>query len=111
MEHPLAATTRAVSDRDLLSLFRGERSAAEVAVAAGITENDILGARREYLARRLPATEATLKAATNGTVEILRDRAWVPHVFAGSTADLWFGVGFAMAQDRLWQMDRFRRRA
>src|SRR5688572_18757488 len=46
-----------------------------------------------------------------GPVEILRDRAGVPHVFASSTADLYFGLGFAVAQDRLWQMDRLRRRA
>src|SRR5437868_15444326 len=44
-------------------------------------------------------------------VEILRDRAGVPHVYASSTADVYFGLGFAMAQDRLWQMDRLRRRA
>src|SRR5215831_9464440 len=46
-----------------------------------------------------------------GTVEIIRDRSGVPHVYAASTADLYFGLGFAMAQDRLWQMDRLRRRA
>jgi penicillin amidase len=45
-----------------------------------------------------------------GKVEILRDRAGVPHVYAASTADVYFGLGFAMAQDRLWQMDRLRRR-
>ena len=44
-------------------------------------------------------------------MEILRDRAGVPHVYAGSTADLYFGLGFATAQDRLWQLDRLRRRA
>lgn len=111
MELPLSAISRSVTDRDLLSLFRNERSASEIAAATGVAEADVLGARSDYLARRLPAAEATLTASTNATVEILRDRAWVPHVFAGSTADLWFGVGFAMAQDRLWQMDRLRRRA
>ncbi|MBV9545062.1 MAG: penicillin acylase family protein, partial [Chloroflexi bacterium] len=45
------------------------------------------------------------------SVEILRDRAGVPHVHAQSTADLYFGLGFAMAEDRLWQMDWLRRRA
>src|SRR5437763_17160789 len=44
-------------------------------------------------------------------VEIIRDRAGVPHIYAQSTADLYYGLGFAMAQDRLWQMDRLRRRA
>src|SRR5688500_31343 len=47
----------------------------------------------------------------SSTVEILRDLAGVPHVFASSTADLYFGLGYAVAQDRLWQMDRLRRRA
>jgi len=45
------------------------------------------------------------------SVEIIRDRAGVPHVYAHTTANLYFGLGFAMAQDRLWQMDRLRRRA
>jgi penicillin amidase len=47
----------------------------------------------------------------SSTVEILRDRAGVPHVYGASTADVYFGLGFAMAEDRLWQMDRLRRRA
>jgi penicillin amidase len=53
----------------------------------------------------------TIHAAVTGTVEILRDRAGIPHVFASHTGDLYFGLGLAMAQDRLWQMDRLRRRA
>src|SRR5215204_4418297 len=97
-EFPLAAVSHAPADQDILAVLRGDRTAAEVATAAGITETDVLGARSEFLARRLPAATATLKAETSGTVEILRDRAWVPHIFAKSTADLWYGVGFAMAQ-------------
>ena len=45
------------------------------------------------------------------SIEILRDRAGVPHVYATTTREVYFGLGFAMAQDRLWQMDRLRRRA
>src|ERR671932_2148796 len=45
------------------------------------------------------------------TVEIIRDRAGVPHIYARSTGDVYFGLGYAMAEDRLWQMDRLRRRA
>lgn len=52
-----------------------------------------------------------ITGAIKGRVEILRDRAGVPHIYASTTPDLWFGVGLAMAQDRLWQMDRLRRRA
>src|SRR5207248_4378025 len=53
----------------------------------------------------------TLRASVGAAVEIIRDRAGVPHIYAESTADVYFGLGFAMAQDRLWQMDRLRRRA
>ncbi|MBV9356591.1 MAG: penicillin acylase family protein, partial [Chloroflexi bacterium] len=52
-----------------------------------------------------------LRAAVGTGVEILRDRWGIPHVYASSTGDLYFGLGFAMAEDRLWQMDRLRRRA
>jgi penicillin amidase len=49
--------------------------------------------------------------AVGGRVEILRDRSGIPHIYASATPDLYFGLGVAMAQDRLWQMDRLRRRA
>src|SRR5579871_5084294 len=58
----------------------------------------------------MPQTQQ-IHGAVRGRVEILRDHAGVPHVYAASTPDLYFGLGFAMAEDRLWQMDRLRRRA
>jgi penicillin amidase len=42
---------------------------------------------------------------------IIRDNYGVPHVFADTKEGLAFGAGYAMAQDRLWQMDVFRRAA
>jgi penicillin amidase len=42
-------------------------------------------------------------------VEIIRDSYGVPHIFAENQNDLAFGLGYAMAQDRLWQMDILRR--
>ena len=45
----------------------------------------------------------------NGRIEIYRDRSAVPHIFAAHQDDLAFGMGYVMAQDRLWQMDLFRR--
>ena len=44
-------------------------------------------------------------------VEIVRDNANVPHIFAPRDADVFFGLGFAHAQDRLWQMTTLRRTA
>jgi penicillin amidase len=47
-------------------------------------------------------------------VEIVRDSANVPHIFASkgeSDEDVYFGLGYAHAQDRLWQMTLLRRTA
>jgi len=46
-----------------------------------------------------------------GRVEIVRDRWSVPHVFASSAADAFFGHGVVHAQDRLFRMEGARRLA
>jgi len=45
----------------------------------------------------------------NKEVTIYRDSFAIPHVYAENDVDLYRAVGFAMAQDRLWQMDLLRR--
>jgi penicillin amidase len=67
--------------------------------------------RDAWLAERATLRDATVAAPVGGPIEIKRDAAGVPHIHAGTTPDLYYGLGFAMAQDRLWQMDRLRRRA
>jgi len=42
-------------------------------------------------------------------VEVLRDRWGVPHIYAKNAADLFFAQGFVAAQDRLFQLDLWRR--
>ena len=42
-------------------------------------------------------------------VEIIRDDYGVPHIYAQNEPDLYFALGYAMAQDRFWQME-FQRR-
>ena len=44
-------------------------------------------------------------------VEIQRDPEGIPHVYAGSARDAFFGQGWVHAQDRLFQMEYDRRRA
>jgi penicillin amidase len=44
-------------------------------------------------------------------VELLVDDMGISHVYAKSDADAFFGAGYAMARDRLFQMELFRRRA
>ena len=44
-------------------------------------------------------------------VRIVRDGFGVPAITAGSDVDAWWGVGYAVAQDRLTELELFRRRA
>lgn len=44
-----------------------------------------------------------------GPVRIVRDRHAIPHIFAANRDDAAFGLGYAHAQDRLWQLEVNRR--
>jgi penicillin amidase len=52
-----------------------------------------------------PGTPETPKAG----VQVYRDSYGVPIVYADNVHDLWFGVGYAVAHDRLFLMDAVRR--
>jgi len=68
------------------------------------------GQLREILQRSRPQTEGVFHlSGLEGDVELLRDRWGVAHIYAHSTADLFFARGFVHAQDRLWQMELARR--
>ena len=47
----------------------------------------------------------------NSNLEIIRDTYNVPHIFGQNDEDVFFGLGYSHAQDRLWQMATLRRRA
>ena len=66
-----------------------------------------------YLAARsLPDYDAKLELpGALGKIEVVRDTANVPHIFADQDADVFFGLGYVHAQDRLWQMSMMRRTA
>ena len=64
------------------------------------------------LSRSLPRYDKTLEVAgLSAPVEIVRDNANVPHIFAPDADDVYFALGYAHAQDRLWQMTMLRRTA
>jgi penicillin amidase len=42
-------------------------------------------------------------------VTVFRDERGMPHIYAGNEHDLYFAVGYVMAQERLWFMDLIRR--
>ena len=55
--------------------------------------------------------DALTVAGIAAPVEIVRNTHDVPHIFGQSDADVFFGLGYAHAQDRLWQMTLMRRTA
>jgi penicillin amidase len=48
-------------------------------------------------------------AGLDSAVEVRRDRWGIPHIYAKTTHDLFFAQGYVVAQDRLWQMEMWRR--
>ena len=42
-------------------------------------------------------------------VEIIRDQQGIPHIYAKNDDDMFFAQGYVMAQDRLWQLEMWRR--
>jgi penicillin amidase len=50
-------------------------------------------------------------AGLRAPVQVVRDTWGVPHITAQSVDDLFFAQGYVMAQDRLWQMEMWRRAA
>jgi penicillin G amidase len=67
-----------------------------------------------FAGRSLPDYDRTVSipegaAQPSAPVEIVRDNANVPHIFGASDADVFYGLGYAHAQDRLWQMMTMRR--
>jgi penicillin amidase len=99
------------TEPDLLAALRKHSSLEEICHASSTALPDAIAARDAAIRRSAAPRDQTIAAAVASPVEIKRDRAGVPHVFADSTEDLFFGLGVAMAQDRIWQMDRLRRRA
>ena len=65
-----------------------------------------------FLSRSLPDYDEDFALqGLAGPVEIVRNNDNVPHIFATQDKDVFFALGFAHAQDRLWQMTMLRRTA
>jgi penicillin G amidase len=65
-----------------------------------------------FATRSIPDYSATWRLeGLTAPVEIVRNNANVPHIFGETDADVFYALGFAHAQDRLWQMTMLRRTA
>jgi penicillin G amidase len=93
----------------LARLGKGE-SIDSIGRASGLERGEFLDCWKRTAESRVPITSGVCAAAVSRPVEICRDRQGVPHIFAESDPDLFFGFGYAMAQDRLFQLDWLRRK-
>lgn len=71
----------------------------------------VVGGVYWYGWRPLGETSGDVTVGVSAAASITRDERGVPHIHALNVDDALFLEGYAMAQDRLWQMDALRRRA
>lgn len=82
----------------VLALLRGAAPAA--------AQHPLLDSART----RLPRLDGDVRVAgLDSAVEVRRDRWGIPHIYARTTHDLFFAQGYVAAQDRLYQMEIWRR--
>ena len=83
-------------------------------IFTGLIVLAVLGLGLVYyiLTRSLPDYDEDFTVAgISAPVEIVRNNADVPHIFGATETDVFYALGFAHAQDRLWQMTMLRRTA
>src|SRR5687768_1451222 len=59
--------------------------------------------------RSVPSYDGNVAAQVESSVSIIRDAYAIPHISAANAGDAAFALGYAHAQDRLWQMEVSRR--
>jgi penicillin amidase len=76
------------------------------------SQGESFAALREQARAALAQTSGEITTAgLERPVEVLRDAWGIPHIYAQTPRDLFFAQGFVAAQDRLWQLDLWRRKA
>lgn len=96
---------------ELLARLGAGDSIAAICRMADLSHEEFEEWWQRECAARVPVMDGAKKAAVKESVRIERDQWGLPHVFAENDDDLFFGFGYATAQDRLFQLDYLRRRA
>lgn len=101
-----------MSDTDrqrLARLGRGE-SIDSICATVGLDREDFDRWWQAVCSRRAGSRAETATVAVSSDVSIRRDDRGIPHILASNDRDLFFGFGWAMADDRLFQLDWLRRK-
>jgi penicillin amidase len=97
--------------KEILQKLGAGESIDSVCQVAGISREEFDRWWKVEAASRAPEMTGLRSVPVKAGVEIARDTWGIPHIFASNDEDLFCGFGFAMAQDRLFQLDYLRRKA
>jgi penicillin amidase len=100
-----------LSSRELLARLGAGEPLQAVCAAAGVSPEKFQSWWQAESRSRAPEQSGSREAAISAGVRIDRDRWGIPRISAETDEDLFFGFGYAMAQDRLFQLDYLRRKA
>ena len=95
----------------LLSRLGSGETITTLCIAAGIERDEFDAWWKDETVSRVPKQSGIIKAPTSEPATIDRDEWGIPYINAESDSDLFIAFGYAMAQDRLFQMDWLRRKA
>ena len=100
-----------LESKELLKRLGAGEVVEAVCAAGGLSRAEFDAWWQAETRARVPGQSGSQRAAVNGSVRIDRNRWGIPHVSADTDEELFFGFGYAMAQDRLFQLDYLRRKA
>ncbi|MCH7989102.1 MAG: penicillin acylase family protein [Planctomycetes bacterium] len=98
------------SEEEILRQLGLGTSIASVCESFEMTRTEFDAWWKQCIQNRVPNQDGTTQAAVRESVDIERDEWGIPHIYAENDQDLFFGFGYAMAQDRLFQLDFLRRK-
>lgn len=100
-----------LSSLELLARLGAGESIDSVCQQAELTPEEFQAWWRHEAVSRVPAMSGNLSGGVTAATRIERDAIGIPHIYATNDVDLFYAFGYALAQDRLFQLDYLRRRA
>lgn len=91
--------------------IRGAEWVGAAGVPPGDVSDTVYSADLDYLRSKVPPKSGPVAAVVGAPVTIGWDRWGLAHIRAGRRRDLFFGLGYATAQECLWRLDYCRRLA
>ncbi|HEV7678187.1 MAG TPA: penicillin acylase family protein [Candidatus Dormibacteraeota bacterium] len=91
-----------------LSSFAAVQAGAQSSYGPNFADQLPLYANWQYKPMQFQRTGTGTNPGGNAAATVYRDSSGVPQIYAASEDDLFYAMGYAMAQDRLFQMEAFR---